>query len=86
MITGNNDWNYNDGCGVNASFDGGKNVDAHPAERFIPGITQFTNDPAVPGTGTYAFGGDPAVRVSAPMGTPPTSPASDMWEKTWRSG
>ena len=24
MITGNNDWNYNDGCGVNATFDGGK--------------------------------------------------------------
>src|SRR5947209_3408021 len=23
MITGNNDWNYNDGCGVNATFDGG---------------------------------------------------------------
>ncbi|HKR10208.1 MAG TPA: hypothetical protein VJS39_13525, partial [Gemmatimonadaceae bacterium] len=24
ILTGNNDWNYNDGCGVNASFDGGK--------------------------------------------------------------
>ena len=24
MITGNNDWNYNDGCGVNATFDGGR--------------------------------------------------------------
>src|SRR6266550_2150298 len=24
MITGNNDWNYNDGCGVNATFDGGQ--------------------------------------------------------------
>src|SRR6267154_5071366 len=24
MIAGNNDWNYNDGCGVNATFDGGK--------------------------------------------------------------
>src|SRR6266568_328974 len=24
MITGNNDWNYNDGCGVNATSDGGK--------------------------------------------------------------
>ena len=22
LLTGNNDWNYNDGCGVNASFDG----------------------------------------------------------------
>ena len=24
MITGANDWNYNDGCAVNATFDGGK--------------------------------------------------------------
>ena len=24
MITGDNDWNFNDGCGVNATFDGGK--------------------------------------------------------------
>src|SRR3954471_22653689 len=24
LITGNNDWNYNGGCGVNASFDGGR--------------------------------------------------------------
>ena len=24
MITGANDWNYNDGCAVNASLDGGK--------------------------------------------------------------
>lgn len=24
LLTGSNDWNYNDGCCVNASFDGGK--------------------------------------------------------------
>src|SRR5436305_9440310 len=24
LLTGANDWNYNDGCSVNASFDGGK--------------------------------------------------------------
>lgn len=24
FITGGNDWNYNDGCSVNATFDGGK--------------------------------------------------------------
>src|SRR4051812_412113 len=24
LITGANDWNYNDGCAMNASFDGGK--------------------------------------------------------------
>src|SRR5437867_6401362 len=64
MITGNNDWNYNDGCGVNATFDGGKTWTPTLPDGFIPGITQFTNDPAVPGTGTYDFGGDPGVAFS----------------------
>src|SRR6266581_3636719 len=64
MITGNNDWNYNDGCGVNATFDGGKTWTPTLPSGFIPGITQFTNDPAVPGTGTYDFGGDPGVAFS----------------------
>ena len=64
MITGNNDWNYNDGCGVNATFDGGKTWTPTLPNGFIPGITQFTNDPGVAGTGTYDFGGDPAVAFS----------------------
>src|SRR6266550_4048770 len=64
MIIGNNDWNYNDGCGVNATFDGGKTWTPTLPSGFIPGITQFTNDPAVPGTGTYDFGGDPGVAFS----------------------
>src|SRR2546430_11216171 len=64
MITGNNDWNYNDGCGVNATSDGGKTWTPTLPNGFIPGITRFTNDPAVPGTGTYDFGGDPAVAFS----------------------
>src|SRR5437867_7333936 len=64
MITGNNDWNYNDGCGVNATFDGGKTWTPTLPSGFIPGITQFTNDPAVPGTGIYVVGGDPAVAFS----------------------
>src|SRR5881409_4357784 len=64
MITGNNDWNYNDGCGVNATFDGGKSWTPTLPSGFIPGITQFTNDPSVPGTGTYDFAGDPAVAFS----------------------
>src|SRR3989442_5656784 len=64
MITGNNDWNYNDGCGVNATFDGGKTWTPTLPSGFIPGITQFTNDPAVPGTGVYDVGGDPAVAFS----------------------
>ena len=39
LITGNNDWNYNDGCGVNASFDGGKSWTKTLPNGFIPGIT-----------------------------------------------
>jgi hypothetical protein len=68
LITGDNDWNYNNGCGVNASFDGGKTWTPTLPNGFIPGITRFTDDPAVPGTGAYDFGGDPAVAFG-PDGT-----------------
>src|SRR5947208_13835687 len=49
MITGNNDWNYNDGGGVSATLDGGKTWTPTLPSGFIPGITAFTNDPSVPG-------------------------------------
>src|SRR5204863_71758 len=52
------------GCGGNATLDGGKTWTPTLPSGFIPGITAFTNDPAVPGTGTYDFGGDPAVAFS----------------------
>ena len=68
MITGSNDWNYNDGCGVNATFDGGKTWTRTLPNGFLPGITKYTNDPAVPGTGAYDYGGDPAVAFG-PDGT-----------------
>ncbi len=68
IITGNNDWNYNDGCGVNASFDGGKKWTKTLPSGFIPGVTRFTNDPDVPGTGDGDFGGDPAAAFG-PDGT-----------------
>ncbi|HJP59976.1 MAG TPA: sialidase family protein [Gemmatimonadaceae bacterium] len=68
IVTGNNDWNHNDGCGVNASFDGGKTWTKTLPNGFIPGITRFTNDPDVPGTGDGDFGGDPAAAF-APDGT-----------------
>src|SRR5690348_234728 len=68
LLTGNNDWNYNDGCGVNASFDGGKTWTKTLPQGFIPGVTRFTDDPGVPGTGKYDFGGDPAVAFG-PNGT-----------------
>ena len=68
LLTGNNDWNYNDGCGVNASFDGGRSWTPTLPKGFLPGVTKYTNDPSVPGTGIYDFGGDPAVAFG-PDGT-----------------
>src|SRR5438874_13020660 len=68
LITGNNDWNYNDGCGVNASFDGGKTWTKTLPNGFLPAITKYTNDPSVPGTGSYDYAGDPAVAFG-PDGT-----------------
>ena len=65
MITGSNDWNYNDGCGVNSTADGGRTWTKTLPNGFIPGITRYTNDPTVPGTGSYDYGGDPAVGFSA---------------------
>ncbi len=61
MVTGANDWNYNDGCAVNASFDGGKSWTSALPNGFLPGITKYTNDPNVPGTGAYDAGGDPGI-------------------------
>ena len=61
LIVGGNDWNYNDGCSVNASFDGGKSWTATLPNCFLPGVTKYTNDPAVAGTGLYDYGGDPAI-------------------------
>lgn len=68
FITGGNDWNYNDGCSVNATFDGGKTWTKTLPDGFIPGITRYTNDPNVAGTGVYDFGGDPTVAFG-PDGT-----------------
>ena len=68
MITGSNEWNYNDGCGVNATFDGGKTWTKALPNGFLPGVTKYTNDPAVAGTGAYDYGGDPALAFG-PDGT-----------------
>jgi hypothetical protein len=64
MITGNNDWNYNDGCGVNVTFDGGRTWTPTLPNGFLPGITKFTNDPSVAGDGAYDAGGDPTIAFS----------------------
>ncbi|MFL5605803.1 MAG: sialidase family protein [Gemmatimonadaceae bacterium] len=61
FVVGGNDWNYNDGCSVNASLDGGHTWTATLPNGFLPGVTKYTNDPAVSGTGRYDYGGDPAV-------------------------
>jgi BNR/Asp-box repeat. len=68
FVVGGNDWNYNDGCSMNASFDGGKSWTATLPNGFLPGVTKYTNDPSVPGTGAYDYGGDPAVAFG-PDGT-----------------
>jgi hypothetical protein len=64
MITGANDWNYNDGCAVNTSGDGGQTWTPTLPDGFLPGITKYTNDPNVPGTGAYDAGGDPTIAFS----------------------
>jgi hypothetical protein len=64
MITGDNDWNYNDGCGVNTTFDGGRTWTPALPNGFLPGVTKYTNDPAVPGDGAYDAGGDPTIAFS----------------------
>ena len=64
MITGANDWNYNDGCAVNATRDGGAGWTPTLPNGFLPGITSFTNDPNVAGTGAYDAGGDPTIAFS----------------------
>ena len=61
MITGANDWNYNDGCAVSTTNDGGATWTPTLPNGFLPGITSFTNDPLVDGTGAYDAGGDPTI-------------------------
>src|SRR5512144_1346708 len=42
LVTGANDWNYNDGCAVNATFDGGKTWTSTLPNGFLPGVTKYT--------------------------------------------
>jgi hypothetical protein len=60
-----NDWEYNDGCGFSYSTDGGA---TWAPESFVPGLTQFTNDPDIPGTGRFIVAGDPAVTFNPKSG------------------
>ena len=63
VITGWNDWNRNEGCGVSRSTDGGQTWSTN---SFIPGITPWDNSGnTYPGNGIYDFAGDPAVTFGA---------------------
>jgi hypothetical protein len=64
LLSGANDWNYNDGCGMYVSTSGGRSWSGALPNGFLPGVTKFTNDPAVPGTGAFDAGGDPVVAFS----------------------
>lgn len=64
LLSGSNDWNYNDGCGMYVSTDGGRSWTGALPEGYLPGITKYTNDPNVAGTGAYDAGGDPVVAFS----------------------
>jgi hypothetical protein len=68
LIAGANDWNHNDGCAMNASFNGGKTWTPTLPNGFLPGVTRFSNDPSVPGAGLYDAGGDPGIAFG-PDGT-----------------
>jgi hypothetical protein len=64
MVSGANDWEYNDGCGVYVSTNGGSSWTGALPEGYLPGVTKFTNNPDVPGTGAFDAGGDPVVAFS----------------------
>ena len=61
-----NDWEFNDGCGFSYSTNGGTRW---APETFVPGLTRFTNDPDVSGTGSFEVAGDPAVAYNPRFGT-----------------
>jgi hypothetical protein len=53
-----NDFDFNDGCGFSFSTTGGS---TWAPRTFVPGLTKFTNDPNVAGTGSFDVAGDPSV-------------------------
>src|SRR3989442_9630159 len=64
ILTGNNDFNLNDVCDYNVSFNGGKTCSPPLPNGFIPGLPKFTTTPPGPGTGSFDVAGDPSVGFS----------------------
>jgi hypothetical protein len=52
LLSGSNDWNYNDGCGMYVSTNGGRSWSGALPEGYLPGITKYTNDPWSPSVRT----------------------------------
>ena len=65
LLSGSNDWNYNDGCGMYVSMNGGQSWTGALPEGYLPGITKYTNDPNVAGTGAYDAGRRSGRRVQS---------------------
>jgi hypothetical protein len=61
-----NDWEFNDGCGFSYSADGGA---SWAPETFVPGLTQFTNDPRGPRHGRLRGRRGPGRRLQPKFGT-----------------
>src|SRR5260370_34764151 len=63
LLTGANDWNFNDCCAYNAALDGAKTWTATLPDGVIPRLTRFSNDPRVPAHAVYGRAGDPCSTV-----------------------
>jgi hypothetical protein len=61
-----NDFDFNDGCGFSYSTTSGS---TWAPRTFVPGFTSTTNDPNLPGTGSFPEAGDPAVAYNPRFGT-----------------
>ena len=64
LLSGSNDWNYNDGCGMYVSMNGGTLVDRAHCPRATAGHHEVHERPERRGHGAYDAGGDPVVAFS----------------------
>ena len=65
LLSGSNDWNYNDGCGMYTSTNGGRSWIGRTARGLPAWASRSTRTTRTsPGTGAYDAGGDPVVAFS----------------------